>query len=135
MRALIKTEIAAARADTVPSQEFIPVYRPSLSGNEKRYVNECMDSTWISSKGKYIEMFEDQFCSFVGAPHGVSVSNGTVALHLALITLGIGAGDEVIVPTLTYVASVNTIVHAGAKPVFIDSDRATWQLDPEAIRR
>ncbi|MBC7629030.1 aminotransferase class I/II-fold pyridoxal phosphate-dependent enzyme, partial [Ferruginibacter sp.] len=81
----------------------IPVYQPSLSGNEKKYVNDCLDSTWISSKGKYIESFETSFAKYIGVQHAASVSNGTVAIHLALIALGIGDGDEVIVPTLTYI--------------------------------
>ena len=115
--------------------EVIPVYRPSLGGNEKKYVNECLDSTWISSKGQYVDLFEDSFARYTGAEHALTVSNGTVAIHLALVTLGIGAGDEVLVPTLTYIASVNTIVHAGATPVFVDSLRETWQLDPEDVRR
>ena len=122
--------LAPARTD-----DIIPVYRPSLAGNEKKYVNDCLDSTWISSKGQYVDLFEDSFAHFTGAEHALTVSNGTVAIHLALVTLGIGPGDEVIVPTLTYIASVNTIVHAGATPVFVDSLPGTWQVDPEDIRR
>jgi perosamine synthetase len=114
---------------------FIPVYQPSLGGNEKRYVNECLDSTWISSKGEFLARFEDAFRGYVGAPHATAVSNGTVAIHLALVALGIGPGDEVIVPTLTYIASVNPIVQVGATPVFVDSDRRTWQVDVDDVRR
>ena len=73
----------------------IPVYQPDLSGNERKYVLECLDSTWISSKGKFIQEFESGFAAFVGVPHAVSVCNGTVALHLALVALGVGPGDEV----------------------------------------
>lgn len=115
--------------------EAIPVYRPSLAGNEKRYVNDCLDSTWISSKGQYVDLFEESFARYTGANHALTVSNGTVAIHLALVTLGVGPGAEVLVPTLTYIASVNTIVHAGATPVFVDSLRDTWQLDPDDVRR
>jgi perosamine synthetase len=115
--------------------DFIPVYRPSLLGNEKRYVNECLDSTWISSKGKFLPLFEEGVAKYTGAQDAAAVCNGTVALHLALVALGIGPGDEVIVPTLTYVASVNAIVHAGGTPVFVDSDRKSWQIDPDQIRR
>ena len=100
---------------------MIPVYQPSLTGNEKKYVNDCLDTTWISSKGKYVTMFEESFAKYVGVKHGALVSNGTVALHLALLALGIGPGDEVIVPTFTYIASVNAIRYVGATPVFIDS--------------
>ena len=111
----------------------IPIYQPDLSGNVKKYVNECIDTTWISSKGRFVSEFEGQFSSFVGAEHGISVCNGTVALHLALVALGLGSGDEVIVPTLTYIASVNAITYTGAKPVFVDSIRDTWQMDPADI--
>jgi perosamine synthetase len=113
----------------------IPLYQPDLSGNEKRYVLECLDSTWISSKGNFISEFENRFAGYVGARHAVGVCNGTAALHLALITLGIGPGDEVIVPTLTYIAAVNAIAYTGATPVFVDSRRDTWQMDPADVRR
>lgn len=111
----------------------IPVYQPSLAGNEKKYVLECLDSTWISSKGAFVSRFESSFADYTGAKHAVSVSNGTVALHLALLALGIGPGDEVIVPTLTYIASVNAIAYTGAIPVFVDSDKDTWQMDPDDV--
>jgi perosamine synthetase len=113
----------------------IPVYRPHLQGNEKKYLNECLDSTWISSKGKFLEEFERSFQRFVGSEFALSVCNGTVALHLALVGLGIQAGDEVIVPSLTYVASVNAIAYTGALPVFADSLPASWQMDPEDVLR
>lgn len=113
----------------------IPVYQPELNGNEKLYVNECLDTTWISSKGKFINEFETKFASFVGTKYAASVSNGTVALHLAMIALGIGPGDEVIVPSLTYISSVNAIVYVGATPIFIDSLQDTWQMDPEDLKR
>jgi perosamine synthetase len=113
----------------------IPLYQPDLSGNEKRYVLECLDSTWISSKGTFISAFENRFAAYVGARHAVGVCNGTVALHLALITLGIGPGDEVIVPTFTYIAAVNAIAYTGATPVFVDSRRDNWQMDSTDVRR
>jgi perosamine synthetase len=111
-----------------------PVYQPSLRGNEKKYVDDCLDSTWISSKGKYIKLFEESFSKFTDIKYSIAVSNGTVALHLALLALGIGENDEVIVPTFTYVASVNAIKYVNAKPVFVDSDPQTWQIDPTKIR-
>ena len=114
---------------------MIPVYQPFFSGREKEYVNQCMDSTWISSKGEFIGRFEKRFAEYIGANHATTVSNGTVAIHLALEALGIGPGDEVIVPTLTYIASVNTIIQTGATPVFVDSLEASWQIDPEDVRR
>lgn len=113
----------------------IPVYQPSLMGNEKKYVNECLDSSWISSKGQFIVKFESQFSEYTGSRYATSVSNGTVAIHLALLALGIGDGDEVIVPTLTYIASVNAISYTGAKPVFVDSVAGTWQMDPSDVVR
>jgi perosamine synthetase len=113
----------------------IPVYQPSLTGNEKKYVNECLDSTWISSKGKFISVFEAQFAYYTGIKYATAVSNGTIALHLALVALGIGPGDEVIVPTLTYIASVNAIAYTGATPVFVDSLESNWQIDPEDVIR
>lgn len=113
----------------------IPVYQPSLSGNEKKYVGECIDSSWISSKGKFVSAFEKAFAGYTGVKYATTVSNGTVALHLALIALGIGPGDEIIVPTLTYIASVNAIAYTGAEPVFVDSLEETWQMDPEDVKR
>lgn len=112
-----------------------PVYQPSLNGNEKKYVNECLDSSWISSKGKFVNQFETGFADYVGTKFGTAVSNGTVALHLALEALGIGPGDEVVVPTLTYIASVNAITYTGAKPVFVDSLEDTWQIDPKDVEK
>lgn len=112
----------------------IPIYQPALSGNEKKYVNDCLDSNWISSKGKYVKLFEEKFAEYNQVKYATSVSNGTVALHLALLALGISNGDEVIVPTLTYIASVNAISYTGATPVFADSDNLTWQIDPDEIK-
>ena len=112
-----------------------PVYKPSLKGNELKYVSDCIESTWISSKGKYTEEFEKKFASYIGTDHATSVCNGTVALHLALLTLDLKPGDEVIVPTFTYVASVNAISYVGAKPVFVDSLTDTWQMDSDEVEK
>ena len=111
----------------------IPVYKPFLCDLEEKYVNECIKTNWISSKGKFISKFEESFSNYLGIKHSTSVSNGTVALHLALHTLGIGPNDEVILPTLTYVATANSVAYVGAKPVFVDSDRDTWNINPEKI--
>jgi perosamine synthetase len=114
---------------------FVPIYQPYLKGNEKKYVKQCLDSSWISSKGEFIAAFEQRFAQYIGVPYATSVCNGTAALHLALAALELNPGDEVIVPTLTYVASVNTIIQAGAIPIFVDSLESTWQIDPEAARQ
>jgi len=111
----------------------IPVAEPALIGNEREYVLDCLDTTWISSSGKYVDAFERMFAEFCDSTHGISCANGTVALHLALLALGISPGDEVIVPTLTYVASANAITYCGATPVFVDSEPDTWNLDPDRV--
>jgi perosamine synthetase len=116
-------------------EKFIPVAAPALTGNEKKYVLDCLESTWISSNGKYIERFESAFAEFCGVEHALSCCNGTVALHLALLALGVGPGDEVIVPTLTFVASANAVSYCGARPVFVDSDAETWNMDTNLIEQ
>lgn len=119
--------------DSSSRRPFIPVAEPALIGNEKKYVNDCLDTTWISSNGKYIGRFEEAFAEFCGVRHAIACANGTVALHAALLGLGVGPGDEVIVPTLTYVASANAVAYCGATPVFVDSEPVTWNMDPALI--
>jgi perosamine synthetase len=111
----------------------LPVYQPFIGEKEKEYVNECLSSGWISSKGSFVERFECEFASFLGVKHAISVCNGTVALHLALKSVGIGEGDEVIVPSFTYIASVNAISYCGAVPIFCDSELDYWQINPSKI--
>lgn len=111
----------------------IPVYEPMLAGAAREYVLACLDSNWISSRGEFIDKFESNFANWSSVGYAASVSNGTVALHLALLALDIGPGDEVIVPTFTYIASVNAIAYVGATPVFVDSLPNTWQMDPKDI--
>ncbi len=118
-----------------PRTIVIPVYQPSLSGNERKYVDECLDTNWVSSKGRFVPLFEQGVARYTGVKYAAAVSNGTVALHLALLALGIGHDDEVIVPTLTYIASVNAIAYTGATPVFVDSLADTWQMDPADVER
>ncbi len=123
---------APIQADTSPVR--IPVYRPHFSGHEKVFVADCMESGSISSSiGDYIGKFQAQCSEFIGSPHVIGVANGTVALHLAMMALDIQRGDEVIVPTLTYIASVNAIAYVGATPVFCECDAETWQLDPRDV--
>lgn len=114
-------------------KRFIPVSAPMLVGNEKKYVMDCLTSSWISSCGKYVGQFETAFAQFCGARHAVSCCNGTAALHLALLALGVGPGDEVIVPTLTFVATANAVTYCGAQPIFVDSEPDSWTLDPDLI--
>lgn len=116
-------------------KNFIPIAEPSLTGKETKYVLDCLESTWISSKGEYINLFEKEFTRFTGCKYGVSTSNGTTALHLAITALGIGSGDEVIVPNLTFIASANTVAYTGAKPVLVDVDESTWNIDPVRIEQ
>lgn len=113
--------------------DFIPVCEPALLGNEEKYVADCIKTGWISSSGKYVSEFEQQFASYCDCKYGVAVCNGTVALHLALIALGIGKGDEVIIPTFTMAASAFSICYTGAKPVFVDADKDTWNIDVNKI--
>lgn len=108
---------------------MIPIMEPDLSGNEQKYLLDVIKSGWISSKGKYVEDFEENLADFHQVSHALAVSNGTVALHLGMVSLGIGLGDEVIVPNLTFASSVNTIIHAGATPVLVDVDLETYNID------
>lgn len=112
---------------------MIPVCEPTLIGNEAKYVKDCLDTNWISSNGKYIEEFEDAFSKFCNTKYGVSCCNGTAALHLALKALGIGKGDEVIIPTFTMIATCNSVIYSGAKPVLVDSEAETWNIDHNKI--
>lgn len=112
---------------------MIPVYSPDLTGNELRYVTDAVQTSWISSIGPYVDRFEASLRETIGVPHAIALSNGTVALHLALHCLDIGPGDEVIVPTFTYIASVNTIKQTGATPVLADVRGHDWLLDPAQV--
>jgi perosamine synthetase len=111
-------------------RQIIPVADPRLDGNELRYVTQCVRSGWISSAGRFVREFEEAFARAVGCRHGVACTNGTTALHLALAALGVGPGDEVIVPSFTMIATANAVRYTGATPVLVDSDRDTWNLDP-----
>ena len=111
----------------------IPICEPTLSGYELEYLSKCIDSNWLSSKGFYVTEFENKFSEFCGSKHGVATSSGTTALHLSLTALGIGRNDEVIIPSLTMIASANPVIFAGATPVFVDSESETWNIDVSKI--
>lgn len=111
----------------------LPVAEPSLGEKELSYVSDCIISNWISSTGKYVNKFESLFADYCGSRYAVATSNGTSALHLALLALGIHQGDEVIVPSLTFIATANAVTYIGAKPVFVDSEPETWNIDPNLI--
>jgi len=112
---------------------MIPVCKPTLSGNELKYVTDCIKTNWISSSGKYIELFEKKFSEFCNVKYGIGCFNGTAAIHLALESLGIGKGDEVIIPTFTMIATTNAVIYSRAKPVLVDSEKETWNMNPDLI--
>ncbi len=112
----------------------LPVMEPTLGGNELKYVSDCITSNWISSQGSYVRAFENEFANYSGSKCALTTTSGTTALHLALVALGIGAGDEVIVPDLTFGASANVVLHTGAKPVFVDVHPGHWTLDPDLLK-
>lgn len=108
----------------------VPLHEPEFRGNEWAYVKECLDTGWVSSVGKYVDEFERRLAELTGARHAVAVVNGTAALHVALHVAGVRAGDEVLVPALTFVGTANAVSHCGAVPHFVDSSEATLGLDP-----
>ncbi len=112
----------------------IPVAEPEIGEKELQLVTEAVKSGWVSSRGKFISEFEEQFARFCGTEYAIATSNGTTALHLALVSLGIGKNHEVIVPTLTFAATANAVIYTGAKPAFVDSEWETWNIDPKKIR-
>lgn len=117
------------------SNIHLPMAVPDIGEHEMKYLMDAFLSTWISSSGKYMGLFEDKFAGFCGCKFGVAVSNGTVALHLALKALGIGEGDEVIVPDLTFAATINAVLHAHAVPVIVDVEPESWCIDPAQVEK
>ena len=113
----------------------ISLAQPQLNGNEYKYLMDAFLSTWISSTGKYITQFEEKFSEYCGVKYGVATSNGTVALHLALTALGVGKGDEVIVPDITFAATINAVIYTGATPVIVDIEEDSWCMDPVAMEK
>ena len=112
---------------------FIPLHEPHFIGNEKKYLNECMDSTFVSSVGKFVGEFEEKIAKYTGAKYAVATSNGTSALHISLMLANVESGDEVITQPLTFVATCNAINYCGAKPIFIDVDKDTMGMSPVAL--
>jgi perosamine synthetase len=123
----------AAAADGSDQEPFIPVATVELGGNEERYVCEALRSTWISSSGAFLSRFEKEFADACGSRFCLAVSNGTTALHLVLAGMNVQPGDEVIVPSMTYIATANAVRYCGGEPVFVDVDRATWCINAETI--
>ena len=112
---------------------MIPVCSPTIKGNEKKYVNDCIDSTWIGSGGKYLKRFEEEFAKFCGVKYGSGCTSGTSALHLALLAARIKEGDEVLVPDFTMISTAAAVEYVGAKPVFVDAHAKTWNINPEKL--
>jgi len=114
--------------------EFIPLHEPKFIGNEKKYLNECIDSTFVSSLGLFVDDFEEKIASYTGAKYAIATSNGTSALHIALLLAGTNSNSEVITQPLTFVATCNTISYCGAQPVFVDVDKDTMGMSPYALK-
>ena len=119
---------------TYKTTDFIPLHEPKFIGNEKKYLNECIDSTFVSSIGKFVDKFEEKIAEYTGAKYAVATNNGTSALHVALLLANVDKGDEVITQPLTFVATCNAINYCGAKPVFIDVDKDAMGLSPFALQ-
>lgn len=117
-----------------PLKEFIPLHEPHFGGNEKAYLNHCIDTTFVSSVGEYVDRFEKEFAEYTGSRYAIATVNGTAALHISLLLAGVSKGDEVITQPLTFIATCNAISYSGAKPVFVDVDLDTMGLSPKSLR-
>ena len=120
--------------ETYQTKSFIPLHEPRFAGNEKKYLNECIDSTFVSSIGKFVDEFEEKIASYTGAKYAIATSNGTLALHMSLLLANVKQNDEVITQPLTFVATCNAISYCGAQPIFVDVDRDTMGLSPSALK-
>jgi|TARA_B110000971_G_scaffold216670_1_gene252082 perosamine synthetase len=129
---LAEDVVVALRA--VVGSKRVPLHEPSFTGNEWLYLKECLDSTFVSSAGKFVDRFEIELAAFTGAKHAVAVVNGTAALHIALKLAGVKADDEVLIPSLTFVATANAVTYCGAMPHFVDSDEYTLGVDAAKLR-
>ena len=120
--------------DSYSTKDFIPLHEPRFVGNEKKYLNECIDSTFVSSVGKYVGELEENIASYTGAKYAIATSNGTSALHISLLLANVGQSDEVITQPLTFIATCNAISYCGAQPIFLDVDRDTMGLSPSSLK-
>lgn len=120
--------------DSYSTKDFIPLHEPRFVGNEKKYLNECIDSTFVSSVGKYVGELEENIASYTGAKYAIATSNGTSALHISLLLANVGQSDEVITQPLTFIATCNAISYCGAQPIFIDVDKDTMGLSPSSLK-
>jgi perosamine synthetase len=116
------------------AEEFVPLHEPRFFGNEKKYLSECIDSTFVSSVGKFVNHFESMICEFTGSQYAVATVNGTAALHIALKLVGVEPGDEVITQPLSFIATCNAISYSNAKPVFVDVDLDSMGMSPQGLR-
>ena len=116
-----------------PDKDFIPLHEPYFAGNEKKYLADCIDTTFVSSVGKYVDRFEEMVKEYTGAKYAIATVNGTAALHIALLLAGVQPGDLVITQPLTFIATCNAISYCGAKPVFVDVDPDTMGMSPESL--
>lgn len=118
----------------VTEKEFVPLHEPCFGGQEWQYVKECLDTGWVSSVGKYVDLFEEKLAEYIGVKRAVAVVNGTAALHISLLAAGVAQNEEVLMPALTFIATANAISYCGAVPHFVDSEYATLGIDPVKLR-
>lgn len=116
------------------TEAFIPLHEPRFLGNEKKYLSECIDTTFVSSVGKFVDQFESMICDFTGARYAIATVNGTAALHVALRLVGVSSGDEVITQPLSFIATCNAISYCNAKPIFVDVDLDSMGMSPQSLR-
>ena len=126
-------EIADFIKGLYPGKKIVPLHEPVFTGNEKKYLAQCIDSTYVSYVGAFVTRFEEMIKDHTGAKYAVAMANGTLALHTALMLAGVEGGDEVLIPALTFVATANAAAYCGASPVFIDSERATLGMSPDSL--
>ncbi len=119
--------------ERVPEQTMIPLVEPQIGGNEWKYLRECIETNWLSSAGPFVDRFERMVAEYIGVKHAVATTNGTAALHISMILAGVATDDEVIVPTLTFIAPANAVRYAGGWPVFVDADPLYWQMDSNRV--